>query len=218
MGDGRAVGETRDAVLGVFGDVPLELHTVPFAVFRSLGEIIKPDWGFLFADIGGEVSDVSLVREGVLRETVSFPVGKNAAVRKLASSGVSPEEARSMLKRLSLGHASSADAAKAGPAAADAAREWGERLKEAAAELSDNGPLPRDFFLVGGTENGPFAERARDGFFSRFTVLGKPFNVKPVSPAALKERFGRSGSFEKEGDAFLMLEALFARAGKKSHG
>ncbi len=217
LGIKRAKEDLEKDILDNFGDASVSFHTLPFAAFTSLRNIISPEWGYIFADIGGEVSDISLVREDVLEETVSFPAGKNLPTRMAAAKFKTPvEDAASLVQRFARGHASAADAAKMAPVMEEAKEEWRRYLRQALVEISDNGPLPRDFFLIGGgAGSGGIAECAEEDFFAQFTILGKPFRVKKILPEALKKHFEFKRSFERDGDVFLMLESLFALKGKK---
>lgn len=212
LGIKKVKDEIKDDILENFGDTPVAFHTLPFAVFSPIRNIINPDWGYLFADIGGDVSDVSLVKDDILEETVSFPGGRNLPIRRIASQfKISIDAAVLLARKFKRGHASADEARKITPIMEGVKEEWRERLKRAISEISDNGPLPRDFFFIGGGDEGDeFAECAKDDFFSRFTVLGKPFKVARILPRAMEDHFEFRRSFEKDGDVFLMIESLFA--------
>ena len=54
--------------------------------FKVLGDIInKKEEGFLIIDIGGEVTEICIVRNGALEQTVSFSIGYNLLLKKISS-------------------------------------------------------------------------------------------------------------------------------------
>ena len=53
-----------------------------FAVVR---DVYMNQDNFLLIDIGGEVTDISMVKKSILRESISFPLGRNFIIRGIAS-------------------------------------------------------------------------------------------------------------------------------------
>ncbi|NOY35930.1 MAG: hypothetical protein GXP44_03430, partial [bacterium] len=204
--------ELKKIISEKFGEPRVHFQTLPFVAFNILEKIIKPEAGYLFADIGGEITDISLVRGGVLEETVSFPLGRNALVKEVASRfKTTIKEANSLIERFRKGHAGVSDSKKISPVAERVIGEWSGFLRKALAEISSKAPLPRDFFLAGSAIEGlGFVESVKGASFSGFTVLGKPFNAHRVLPEGLKHYFKFERSFEKDKDTFLMIESLFA--------
>ncbi|MFA5841661.1 MAG: hypothetical protein WC835_01700 [Candidatus Paceibacterota bacterium] len=63
----------------------ISFHSFPLAYFDAIRDIFPDKNDFLLLDVSGEITDVSLVRKGVLLETVSFPMGRNFILRRVAS-------------------------------------------------------------------------------------------------------------------------------------
>jgi hypothetical protein len=195
-----------------FGDAPVFFRTRPFVVFAVLKNMINAEDGFIFADIGGDITEISLVRRNVLEETVSFLKGKNFLIRKVASQfNTFIEDAASMVNSFRNKHASASVSKKISFIIEEAKEEWNGFLKKALIELSQDAPLPKHFFLIGDEDIVPeFKECAESEAFSKFTILGKPFEVKQISSGTLKHNFRFQRSFYEDKDIFLMAEGLFS--------
>lgn len=199
-------------ILKNFGDAPVIFHSLPLIVFTFLKNIIDTDEGFIFINIGGETSDISLVRRSVLEETISFPRGKNFLTRKVASEFKTfIHDAVSIINSHKEGHVASSVSEKLAPIIEDAKREWRDFLEKALKEISQESPLPKKIFVV--SNKGAvyeFIECLRDESFAKFTILGKPFEVERISSDGLKNYFKFKRSFDSDSDVFLMIESLFA--------
>lgn len=199
-------------ILKNFGDVPVIFHSLPLIVFTFLKNIIDTDEGLIFINIGGETSDISLVRRSVLEETISFPRGKNFLIRKVASEFKTfINDAFSIINSYKEGHAVSSVSKKLTPIIEDAKNEWCGFLEKALKEISQESPLPKKIFVV--SNKGAvyeFIECVKDESFAKFTILAKPFEIERVSPDALKNYFKFKRSFDSDNDVFLMIESLFA--------
>ncbi|MFA4890322.1 MAG: hypothetical protein WC587_01660 [Candidatus Paceibacterota bacterium] len=195
-----------------FGDVLVVFHTLPFVVFSSLKGIINAEEGFLFSDIGGETSDISLVRKNIIEETLTFPRGRNFLIRNIAKEFKTfIDEAKSLLASFRKGDLNKASSDKISAVINAAQAEWCGFAEKALGEIYQNSPLPMAFIMVSDENVGQeFSECAKNESFAKFTVLGKPFDVKQISADALKHNFKFKRSFAQDNDVFLMLISLFA--------
>lgn len=202
----------EDSFLRHFGDVPVFFHTLPFVVFIFLKNILHTEQDFLFSEIGGETSELSLVRDNILEETISFSKGKNLLIRKIASEFKTfIGEAESILKSFREKHLEPALSSKISSILTETSKEWCNRLDKVLTELSQESPLPKRFFLVGDKSITPeIIGCLQSELFLRFTILGKPFEVEEIFPEALKHYFKFRRNFERDKDTFLMIESLFA--------
>ena len=203
--------EIREIILKNFGKEKVVFHTLPIVSFSILEEIIKPEDGYIFIDIGGEVSDISLVRRGVLEETVSFSKGANTLIRHVAVRFKTfVNNALSLVERFKNKHMNVSDSKKMSLLIDKAKNDWCSFLRESLSEVSGGKSLPQDLFLMSNGDIGrEFVECAKDDFFSRFTILGKTFNVKQILSGSLEHYFLFKKSFKKKKDLFLMMEFLF---------
>lgn len=212
MGKAKVKEKIEDIVNESFSGSPVIFRTFPFVVFNMLKSLAGNGEGFIFVDIAGEVTDISLVRKGVLEETISFPLGKNFVLRKIGKAlNTLIKETSSVLSRLERGHSEESATKKISKAMSEAKNEWCDLFKKAMGEIAEASPLPQNLFLVGNDKIvEEFSICIEDDFFSQFTMLGKTFDIKKISPEALDESFKFSAGLKEEKDTFLILETLFA--------
>jgi len=203
LGIGSIKTKIEEEVLENFGDIPLSFKTFPFIAFQILNSTINNQEGLILVDIGGEITDISLIRNNCLEETISFPRGKNFLLRRIASEFKTfSQEADSILQTYLKGHSLKGDSEKISKIIEEVKKDWGNFFEIAVKNIAENpptgGPLPQTLFLMGDEViGGQFIKCAEEERFSQYTFLGKPFNTKRLLD-------------EDQLDVFLMLEALFA--------
>ncbi|MCX6731785.1 MAG: hypothetical protein NTX55_02230 [Candidatus Parcubacteria bacterium] len=203
LGMGNIKTKIEEEILENFGDIPLSFGTFPFIAFQVLSSNINSQEGLILVDIGGEITDISLIRKNCLEETISFPRGKNFLLRKIASEFKTfSQEADSILQTYLKGHSLKGDSEKISKIIEEVKKDWGNFFETAIKSIAENpptgGPLPQNLFLMGDEAiGGQFIKCAEEERFSQYTLLGKPFITKRFMD-------------ENQLDVFLMLEALFA--------
>ena len=63
----------------------VKFSSFSLASFAVVRDIYAHNEDFLLIDIGGEMTDISMVKKNTLRESISFPLGSNFIARKVAS-------------------------------------------------------------------------------------------------------------------------------------
>jgi len=196
-----------------FAGSPVVFRTFPFVVFNMLKDHVNNKQGFMLVDISDEVTDISLIRKGILEETISFPIGRNFVLRKIGKTlNTLIKETSSVFSRLERGHSEESATKKISKAMNEAKDEWSEVFKKAIGEIAENSPLPQNLFLVGNDKViEEFSSLVEDNFFAQFSILGKPFDVEKISLEFLDKSFDLASGVRKEKDVFLVLEMLYAR-------
>lgn len=212
MGKAKVKEKIEDIINESFAGSPIVFRTFPFVAFNILKSSLDSREGFIFVDIAGEVTDISLVRNEVLEETISFPLGNNFVLRKIGKTlNTLIKETSSVLSRMERGHSEESATKKISKAMSVAKDEWCELFKKAVEEIAESSPLPQNLFLVGNDKIvEEFSICIEDDFFSQFTILGKNFNIKKIALESLDESFKLSAGLKEEKDNFLILETLFA--------
>ncbi len=190
----------------------VRFHSFPFIAFVTIRDLFHRE-NFLFLDISGEVTDISLIRKGVLQETFSFPYGKNHILRALAPQNVEGHHALA-LSALAM-HLSrdlhEENAEKTERTLTEAAEEWLSYFRSALENFAKtSAAVPLDVFFTADDDISPwFAEKIRN---EKKAYPGRgdiPFEVRP-----LEARFWESQVVFESGvqrDAFLAMEAAFAK-------
>ena len=212
MGKTKIKEGIEDIIRESFAGTPVIFRTFPFVAFNILKGSVGNDEGFLFVDVAGEATDISLIRKGILEETISFPLGKNFVLRKIGKAlNTLIKETTSIFSRLEKGHSEERAADKISKAIGEAKNEWAGFFKEAVEKIAEIAPLPQNLFLAGNDKIvEEFSGCVQDDFFSRFTVLGRSFSLNRISSESLDKIFKLSNTMKEEKDVFLLMEALFA--------
>ena len=190
-----------------FGEIPVQAASEPLALFRVLSEMVNPQEGFVLVDVGGEITEVYLVRGGVLENVVAFNWGGNLMIRRLASLlKVDLGEALSIFKTKVRGELKPALDEKISPALTGVCSQWQSFLAESLLDLGKNGPLPQTLLLLGGAAGSEALKScATTQELASFTILGKPFNVLTFIPENLDGRIQARGLDRKDPQMTLPL-------------
>lgn len=197
-------------------------HTFTLSLYSAAREVLSSKNYFLLVDITGEVTDLALVRSGVLEGTGSFPIGKRTLIRKLgAEMKSSNDHARSLFKLHAEGMLEGEMAGIVTKALQGMSNEWITAFVQTAQKLSQDALIPADIIFTADVD-------ARDYFTN--LIQGAPLSRTPDAPLPKVLPFDGSvlqGRLSYKGNAghdpFLSIEALYAHSthydamGKKVH-
>ena len=117
-------------VAKVFVHTPLRFATSSLVVFKVLSDIIKDKEGFLIIDIGGETTEINIIRNNALEQSASFFKGNNFLFRKVSAAlNTFLKETPSIVQAYSRGHRSLESSDKIAAAIKDSTEEWQGYLK-----------------------------------------------------------------------------------------
>lgn len=194
-----------------FWKVPdVHFSSFSFTAFDSIRDIFTDEESFLFMDISGEVTDISLAKDNVLLESISFPAGKSMLIRALvAGMKTAPAAAETELK-LYLENKSNRDHREQVEKILNgAAKEWLGFFEDALSQFSTEFPIPRTIFYTADDDVMKWFENAmRDTNFTRFSKEEGSFMIRSLGNAFLS-KFVRVLEPDFQ-DPFISIEAIFA--------
>lgn len=213
LGVAEVMDTIKKEMLKRFGRTPVQFHTFPFITFNVLGYVMSRDDGLLFIEVGGETTDISIVRKNILEETVSFKKGKNQLIRKVASEMKTfIEEVPSILEAYHTNKLNAASAEKIKKIIDSSLDEWMVLFKDSLKMISEVFPLPQKLLVIGDhiiqyeiikkLENNPD--------LAKYTVFEKPFSITRIRTPILEDFFSNREFFDAQKDIFLSLEIIFA--------
>ncbi len=158
-------------------------HTFSAVAFAGLRDHFPELKDFLIIQVGGEVTDVTVIKKGIISEVVSLPLGHNSLLRSLAQ--ICDNHPDCTLEALFALHAKEhiddPDKRKVEMAIAETKKVWLGHLSGALSNFSKEAFLPKDAFLF---EESPYAlvfeEFLKEVSTSQFTVAAEPFSVKVI--------------------------------------
>ena len=189
----------------------VHFSTFPFASFISMRDIFH-EKNFLLMDISGEVTDISIIKDNVLQETMSFTLGKNFLLRKISSEiGSTFEEAVSQFRMLNDSEMQEDEAEKIEKAMKQAGKEWiGECENILLPVMQRQEILPRDVFITADEDVSKwFINNLQEMGDSSFLMANNTFSARHLNQSFLSSFCDSETGTER--DSFLMLESLFAK-------
>lgn len=193
------------------GRVEYEVSSFPFAAFDICRRLFNSEDGFLFVEIGGEITDISMIRNGILETIASLPHGAHSITRKVAGMiGFPLEETHILLERHARKELTDSAHEKIAEFLPEAVQGWYNFFEEAAENFANAAPLPRNIFLTGEFSGlKEIKEMLGGGKTANFTFLGKPFAVQELSSAAFDNRFHFKDNIKTYHSVSLIISTLF---------
>lgn len=122
-------------------DKDIIFHTFPMVAFYDLIDIFPDAYEYLYFDIAGEITDIVMVRSGMVKKSVSFPSGKNLVTRRIAKNlNVPSEVARSFFRLFVDKRANKEVEENIYKAIYEAENEWNVYLDDAITSISEGAP------------------------------------------------------------------------------
>ncbi len=197
-----------DKLLSFSPNANITFHSFPLAYFSAVRDLYPKNHDFLLLDVSGEITDVSLVRRGVLLETASFPLGRNFLLRRVAI-GLKRTlpEAFSLLSLSQRNELHQNEKEKFTKIFFKVKDEWLGAFQKVLADLSGELYVPGEIFLAADDDvTGLFAEWISGEQFSQYSLTHEKFRVLPFFRAYSSIVDGQSTAAH---DQFIDIAALF---------
>ncbi|MEX0931337.1 MAG: hypothetical protein WDZ88_01160 [Candidatus Paceibacterota bacterium] len=197
------------AIESVFGVREINFHSFPLACFTALRDNFVTSKDFVVADMSGEVTDVSIIRDGVLKEVFSAPVGKNVLIRDISNQFTTvSDEALSMLSLYVNDSLDEKSRVKVEEVLARAVEKLKTFFSSIITSVESSANMPKQVFLL--------ADKQAYEWFSHFLAVKDneqvTFNNEKFRISFVREQtlypFMRYGDTVKR-DVFLTLGGLF---------
>lgn len=190
-------------------NVNIKFSSFTMTAFAVTREIFADQDNFLIFDIGGEITDISMIKKDIMGSSISFPIGLNFMARGIANTmNCSLDEARSLVSLYKEGHASALTEEALKPAVTKLKSEWLAQLQVALANLSNDISIPATIFLTVDPNYADFfSDLIKKEQFSQYTLTESKFTIRFLGNEELHEAV----VFEKNviRDPFLILESIY---------
>ncbi len=193
----------------VFNLENISFNSFPLTAFTSIKKIFEKQ-DFIFVDISGETTDVSLAKNGALSEIVTFPIGKKSVIRELTDKlRTTPEEALSLFYLYQENKLSEEGENRVSEALIASGKNWLESFRNTLIEIGEGFSLPNTIFFTSDKDAETwFGNLMRKEDYSQFTLTESSFLIKPVDAQSLTPACDTDNSVKK--DPFLAIGAIFA--------
>ncbi|MDP3958036.1 MAG: hypothetical protein Q8Q36_01065 [bacterium] len=167
----------------------------------------------MLIDVGGEVTDVSFMKDQTLAASASFPLGRNFLLRRAcAALRKDVEGTRSTLRLLAEGKLDPEAAASLALVLGPVQMEWLESFHKALDMVRSSLLLPHRVFLLAASDVAKwFATAVEQEEYGQYTLSADKFDVTVIGASA----FGNDVAFGATigvRDEFLGIESIFAAA------
>jgi hypothetical protein len=209
MSDERVLKLIEVKISHLFNQSDIEFISFPLAAFSIIRDIFTDKNNFLFLDITGETTDVSMVKNNILVKTKSFPKGKNFLIRRIANGlNTNKEEAISLFRMYIDKKINKTTGDKLTIVLSDTKRDWLASFTDTLLSLSKEFSIPHTiFFTADNNAAEVFYDSIENNEFEQFILIGNKFNVSFLSEKILEKFILFNKDTQK--DSFLILESLF---------
>ena len=197
-----AVYEVQEKILM---NTKLSAHTYMLVIYCVLRDLFPEIDSLSIVDITGETTEVGVVQNGILRETVHAPYGSNTLLRHVAKTfSVSPREALTMLKAYAEGTLSDAKQAEV----SDSLMPYKESVEKTFADLHAEKTVPKTMVITSLPELEPLFRTVIPSVAEK--TIGTDAKVIEIKRSVLSEL--GDGDYE---DVFISIASRFFH---KLHG
>jgi len=157
----------------------IRFSSFTMASFAVVRDTFASQDNFLLIDVGGEVTDISMIKNNIFHESISFPLGLNFMIRGVASALKSSlNEARSLISLYKDGHAVESTVKKIGSVIEKLKGDWLLKFQESLSSLSKDISVPATIYLVAEKEMADFfSEIIKTEQFNQYTLTESKFKI-----------------------------------------
>ena len=182
-----------------------------YVAFSVIRDLFPTEHSFLVVDIGGEVSDIMLVKQNTIHSSVSFPYGKHTLIRALSREfKLAPSEFLSIAEAYRSGDLSYEETERLAGALKNAEKEWLEYFQKGLVNISNEISVPPTLFVTADNKYIDwFMDFIKRETFTQYTATERAFTIVALTSTFLESYVNVAGVAKK--DPLLLLESLFVR-------
>ena len=150
-----------------------------------------------------------MVKKNILRESVSFPLGRNFLVRGVGTAlNCSLSDAQSFISLYKDGHADEATKIKLDPIISSLRIEWMKKFQESLANISNDISIPSTIYIALNKDLADFfAETIKSEQFNQYTLAESKFEVIFLGAEVFRDIAFFEGNVDR--DAFLIMDSIY---------
>jgi hypothetical protein len=199
----------EDIIHKYFHFKQIEFSSFVLASFAVVRDMYTKQDNFLLVNIGGEITDISMIKKNVLHASISFPLGLNFLIRGVAYGlGCTLFEANSLISLFKDAHADEAVTKKLTPIIDRLKAEWLKKFQESLANLSHEISIPATIYIAIDKDLANFfAETIKTEQFNQYTLTESKFEVIFLSTQVLHGLAAFEETVIRE--PFLIIDSIY---------
>jgi cell division ATPase FtsA len=185
----------------------VSFSTFLFTSFVVVRDLFPDTDSFMLVDIGGEITDVSIIKKDAVLESISFPQGRNSLIRAIAKSdSLSTNESMSLLTLHQKDQLSPVESLKIEKALHDAKTTWLSFFQKSLVQIATDLSLPERLYITCDQDVTAWYVRVLESEdFGQYLLTEKKFSTVVISGELLKQYILTQ---EQNPDQFVMMETL----------
>ncbi|MFA6523941.1 MAG: hypothetical protein WC264_01190 [Candidatus Paceibacterota bacterium] len=192
-----------------FNPKDIKFSSFLMAFFTVIRDMFAYHESFLLVDIDGEITDISIIKNDVLCESISFPNGLNFITRGVANFlNLSLDEAKSLISLYKDDYMEEQIKKKFDPVINKLKEEWLKKFQESLFNISNNISIPLNIFLISDKDFLDFFTKIiKTEEFNQYALTQSKFKITSLNTkelhgiATFKENIYR--------DPFLTIESIY---------
>ncbi len=205
----QVLGKIEETIKKHFNFKQIKFSSFVLASFAVVRDMSMHQDNFLLIDIGGEVTDIAMVKKNILRESISFPVGRNFMIRGATSAlDCTFAEAQSFISLFQNGHAADTTKKKLQPIIDKLKTEWLKKFQESLANISNDVSIPATIYMTVDPDLADFfSQIIKNEQLNQYTLTDSKFQVVFLNTAV----FHGVATFEENiiRDPFLIIDSIY---------
>lgn len=209
MCEERVLKKIEDVVASCFHFNNIKFSSLAASLYAVVKDKYAKKDNFLLVDVGGEVTDISMIKRNTLKESISFPLGSSFLIRGVALGLKCPlDEARSMISLFRDGHAEKNIEKKISSILTQLKKEWLQKFQESLADLSHDISIPSTIFIATDKDfSEMFSEVIKTEQFTQYTLAESKFEVLPLDTKLLHGIASFEDGIARE--PFLIIDSVY---------
>lgn len=199
----------EQAIRAYFHVSEIKFSSFLVASFTTVRDTHPEEDNFLLVDIAGEVTDIAMIKKNILRESVSFPLGRNFIIRGIASATDSTfSEAQSVFSLITDLHATEKVKKKFEPIINNLKLNWLKKFQESLSSLSSDISIPSKIYIAVDPDLACcFSETIKSEEFNQYTLTESKFEIVYLSA----DIFHGVAMFKDDAirDPFLIIDSIY---------
>lgn len=201
--------KVEEAIKAHFHVEEIKFSSFVMSSFAVARDMFVNKESFLLVNVGGEVTDISMIKKDAIKESISFPAGRNFILRSIANDiNDTISVAKSYLSLYKDGHMANTAPKKVENAINKVKSSWLKKFQESISNLTNDISIPSTVFITVDSELVDFfSEIIKTEEFNQYTLTESKFRVVFLGVQALHgiALFDREASR----DPFLIIECIY---------
>jgi hypothetical protein len=179
MSEEKVLKKIESVIAKYFHSAKIKFSSFALSSFTVVRDMHAREGNFLLLDIGGEITNISMVKKNIHRQSISFPLGYNFMIREVSSGlGTTLHEADSLISLFRDGHAEESVAEKLGGVIDKLKIKWLKEFQESLANLSNDISIPSVIYMTIDKDFADFfMETIKSEQFNQYTLTESKFEV-----------------------------------------